>query len=222
MRLLTYAPSAGYQQNPISVYFCEDSSAKSTAASPAGSPRARARAAAAACAPRTALAEVTNTPWGERVRFAFTVGQPDCVPKPMHVSPLFEMQLFWRISCSVPGEDVALSFTTYRSAAAAEAGGGDGLFLAALRLRRVPPPRWLPPQAWAWMMPHRVAVWIYLQAARLMCKGVPFLPHPKYEGGDAYRAVAAAAEAVNGRGRPARSCPAFLYREASEAPWTWS
>ena len=73
-------------------------------------------------------------------------------------------------------------------------------------------------------MPHRVALWIYVQAAALMLKGVPFLAHPKYSVGDGYRGDAAAAEAALGRRRGGGKggCPVFDYREAAAAPWTWS
>lgn len=50
MRLLTHPPAAGYTQNPISVYYCY---------SPDGQRLER------------CLAEVTNTPWAERVTFLF-------------------------------------------------------------------------------------------------------------------------------------------------------
>ena len=47
------------------------------------------------------LAEVTNTPWTERVVFPF---EPtgDTVPKPLHVSPFIDMYRNWRISSSDP------------------------------------------------------------------------------------------------------------------------
>jgi len=222
VRLLTYAPSGGYQQNPISVYYCEE-----------GQSEARGRRGARGGPPplRTALAEVTNTPWGERVRFAFALGS-DVVPKPMHVSPFFPMPLHWRIVASPPAGAVSLSFTTFEAGggggaagaagAAGEAGATGALFCASLKLHRVPPPRG-PPEAWAWLMPHRVALWIYVQALRLLLKGVPFLPHPKYEVGEGYRREAAEAEAALGRARAGGlGCPVFSYREAAGRPWSWS
>lgn len=53
VRLLTHPPAAGYSQNPISVYYCY---------SPGGQDLER------------CIAEVTNTPWGERVTFLFRWG----------------------------------------------------------------------------------------------------------------------------------------------------
>ena len=60
--LLTDPAAAGYHQNPISVYYCYD----------------------AAGALATCIAEVTNTPWGERVTFLFDPNK-DVVPKSLHV-----------------------------------------------------------------------------------------------------------------------------------------
>ena len=70
--LLTTPISAGYTQNPISVYYCLD-------------------AAGVLC---VCIAEVTNTPWGARVTFLF---RPDGqrVPKAMHVSPFMDMRSTW-------------------------------------------------------------------------------------------------------------------------------
>lgn len=70
--LLTNPISAGYHQNPICVYYCYSS----------------------AWVLQVCIAEVTNTPWGERVTFLFN---PDgsYVPKGLHVSPMMDMQNTW-------------------------------------------------------------------------------------------------------------------------------
>jgi Protein of unknown function (DUF1365) len=70
--LLTNPASAGYVQNPISIYFCYSASGT-----------------LARC-----LAEVTNTPWNQRVAFAFDPAGSR-VPKALHVSPMMDMLHDW-------------------------------------------------------------------------------------------------------------------------------
>lgn len=72
MLLLTTPVSAGYTQNPISVYYCKETGGSLW----------------------HCVAEVTNTPWGERVTFLFHSEGQD-VPKAMHVSPLMDMKSIW-------------------------------------------------------------------------------------------------------------------------------
>ena len=69
MLMLALPESAGYEQNPICVYYCH---------APTGELE-------------RCIAEVTNTPWADRVRFAFAPGG-ESMPKPMHVSPLQDMR----------------------------------------------------------------------------------------------------------------------------------
>jgi DUF1365 family protein len=206
--LLTYAPSCGYEQNPISVYYCHP-------AAPASAP-----ASAPLPPPVRALAEVTNTPWGERVRFAFALGE-DVLPKPLHVSPFMEMTPSWRITSDAPTDTLHIAFTVEAPPHATRARSGGVVFRAALSARRVRVEG--PPEGWAWGMPQRVALWIYWQAALLLWKGVPFQSHPKYARGGAYRRDAAEAEKplrrVAAGARPG-GCPAFQWREAAVAPWT--
>jgi DUF1365 family protein len=62
--------------------------------------------------------------------------------------------------------------------------------------------------------PHRVALWIYWQAAVLLCKGVPFFgpPGPEYK-------AAASAGAQNPKAAGGRS---FVWRAAQSWPWNAS
>ncbi|XP_044983746.1 uncharacterized protein LOC123450675 [Hordeum vulgare subsp. vulgare] len=68
-RLLTVPKSVGYEQNPLSIYYCYDAAAQEQDEHL-----------------KMCIAEVTNTPRGEKVMFTF---QPcsDLVAKPLHVSP---------------------------------------------------------------------------------------------------------------------------------------
>ena len=72
MQLLTHPISAGYIQNPISVYYCHDAAGQL----------------------QLCIAEVTNTPWAERVTFLFRP-KGETVAKSLHVSPLMDMKSTW-------------------------------------------------------------------------------------------------------------------------------
>ncbi|XP_022642707.1 uncharacterized protein LOC106774402 isoform X2 [Vigna radiata var. radiata] len=80
--LLTIPPSVGYEQNPLSVYYCYavEGSTKRL---------------------KKCIAEVTNTPWGERVSFVFDP-HSDLVAKALHVSP-FMLQMM--LPVEVPEKD---------------------------------------------------------------------------------------------------------------------
>ncbi|PNH03649.1 hypothetical protein TSOC_010276 [Tetrabaena socialis] len=77
VRLLTDPMAAGYVQNPISVYYCYARSGDG------GAGRLQ-----------RCIAEVTNTPWNERVRFVFDPSGQS-VQKALHVSPFMDMQNTW-------------------------------------------------------------------------------------------------------------------------------
>lgn len=79
VRLLTDPSVGGYVQNPISVYYCYDESGSL----------------------ETCIAEVTNTPWGDRVTFQFDPSGTS-VPKVLHVSPLMDMKNIWTLKTKNP------------------------------------------------------------------------------------------------------------------------
>jgi DUF1365 family protein len=198
VRLLRLPPSAGYEENPIAVYYCYDGEDK------------------LACC----LAEVTNTPWADRVRFAFDPAG-DTVPKPMHVSPLQDMDGAWVLHATTPGERLRVSVGCKHPAL------GD-FFHALLEARRVPPVA--DPARWAFAMPHRVAAWIYWHAALLLWRGLPFIGHPKSESGPSAfktRALSRAREAGRMRcpaapkdaGQPQEGgCP-YVWHDQTAHPW---
>lgn len=72
VRLLTNPVTAGYVQNPISVYYCYNTKGSL----------------------ELCIAEVTNTPWAAKVRFLFRPAGEE-VPKALHVSPFMDMQSTW-------------------------------------------------------------------------------------------------------------------------------
>lgn len=83
--MLTHPAALGYVQNPISVYYCYGGSL-----SRAGQLE-------------RCIAEVTNTPWGERVVFLFDPAG-DSLPKCLHVSPLMDMKSRWSLKANDPRE----------------------------------------------------------------------------------------------------------------------
>ncbi|XP_021834198.1 uncharacterized protein LOC110773990 isoform X2 [Prunus avium] len=87
--LLTIPQSVGYEQNPLSLYYCYDSDDQLL---------------------QKCIAEVTNTPWGERVTFVFNPNS-DLVAKPLHVSPFMDMLGDWSIRANAPDDDLFVSIS---------------------------------------------------------------------------------------------------------------
>lgn len=156
--LLTIPPSVGYEQNPLSLYYChelEDSSSL-----------------------KKCIAEVTNTPWGERVSFVFDPSS-DMVAKALHVSPFMDMHGNWKIKATAPGNDLSVVISVHHP-------NLGEYFCAILRAHRVSSSKVPDHMLFFWLMPHKVAVWIYWHALKLWWKSVPFIQHPRYDN-PAYR-----------------------------------
>ncbi|KAI3984487.1 hypothetical protein MKX01_033980 [Papaver californicum] len=172
--LLTIPPSVGYEQNPLSVYYCyelEDS---------------------VPCL-RKCIAEVTNTPWGERVSFVFNPDS-DLVAKPLHVSPFMDMLGNWTIRATAPGNTLFISISVQHPKL------GD-YFIATLTAKRVSSGA-SNLALFCWLMPHKVALCIYWQALKLWWKNVHFVQHPRYQN-PTYRGEALM------RDRKLQGCPIF-------------
>lgn len=150
--LLTIPPSVGYEQNPLSVYYCYDLE---------GSTRNL----------KKCIAEVTNTPWGEKVSFLFNPNS-DLVAKALHVSPFMDMLGSWKIKANAPGDSIFIMISVHHPEL------GD-FFTASLTAKKISSSG--KDQAFFfWLMPHKVAIWIYWHAFKLWWKGVPFVQHPRY------------------------------------------
>ena len=167
VRLLTVPWSFGYAQNPISIYYCYENRNASTTTDDE--------------ALKLCLAEVTNTPWNERVIFSFDPsGQ--LVPKSVHVSPYMDMFGDWYISASDPKQVLTVRVSvvgphlvnTYF-----EASLTAKLDTGAIRARseRAGLRRFLTHAC----TPHRIAIFIYYQALRIHLKGLRVFPQPGIE-----------------------------------------
>ena len=145
VRMLGLPRSLGRCFNPVCFYYCFD----------AGDRRVEA-----------ILAEVTNTPWGER--HAYVLPRKGDGPvlhgssaKALHVSPFLGMDSTYEWHATEPGETLSVHITA-----------GDA-FDATLALRRRPlSTRALVAASW------RASALIYAHAARLKLAGVPVHRHP--------------------------------------------
>jgi len=157
VRLLTNLRAFGHCFNPVSFYYCFD---------PAGE---RVEA---------VLADVTNTPWGERHAYALSRKEENGrvlsarSEKVLHVSPFMGMdhEYEWRVS--VPGERLSVHIESHRE--------GRRAFDATLNLAR----RELTGRSLASatarhpMNTVHVLARIYGQALRIKLRGVPVYSHP--------------------------------------------
>jgi len=154
VRLLTQVRAFGYVFNPVSFYYCFDQSGATLQA---------------------VVAEITNTPWGERHRYVIAgegTGAQARFPKAFHVSPFFPMTQTYDWSFSAPAERLTVGMANEQS--------GHAVFRASLTLDRYPlSPRRLAGVALTLpLMGWLVHAAIYLQAFKLWCKRAPFFPHP--------------------------------------------
>jgi len=191
VRLLTNPAAAGFIENPISVYYLHGPGGRL----------------------ERCLAEVTNTPWGERVTFAFDP-RGDTTPKALHVSPFMDMDNAWTLVARLDDDELFLAVHVTHP----EIGNyfDANLRESVSRLPHTPSEegdlRMVLQYA---LMPQRLAYWIYWQAVRLVALGVPPLVPPD----PAYRARLAGAEAERGRGGGG-GCPRnYAWRAAAKFPW---
>jgi len=129
------------------------------------------------------IAEVTNTPWGERTAYVLdgrSRGTDGSIrgrfEKRMHVSPFQPMDQSYEISAGEPGDDLRV---TIRNLEAGHEAMTATLVLRRQELTRARMPRLLlryPPMTLATLAR------IYAQALRLKLKGAPFHAHPQAAG----------------------------------------
>jgi DUF1365 family protein len=143
VRLLAAPRSFGRCFNPIALYYCFDSGDTL----------------------RSVVAEVTNTPWGERHAYVVPA-DGGAMEKVLHVSPFMGMDQTYTMRLAPPGETLSVHIESRRA--------GRVAFDATLALRRGPFRR--RPLAGASL---RTLALIYGHAVALKLKGVPVHPHPE-------------------------------------------
>ncbi len=170
IRILTQPRVAGFVFNPISVFHCFD---------------------AADTRVEVVVAEVGNTPWGQR--HCYVLGRPGeplsgshRFRKTFHVSPFLAMDYEYLWRSRVAGNSLTIHMENHPIPAAVEPAAAGTLppaphvFDATLSLRRIE----IGTASLAWallrypLMPLRVVAAIYWQALWLWLKKIPYVPHP--------------------------------------------
>jgi len=159
IRLLTNFSYFGYCFNPVSFYYCfaEDGTTL-----------------------EAIVAEVNNTPWGERDTYVLPASANAGTgrawrfspKKKMHVSPFMPMDVEYDWRFAVPGERLGVHMANSRD--------DEQVFEATLALRRTGISGWSLARVlvtFPWMT-ARVIGAIYWQALRLWLKRCPFYSHP--------------------------------------------
>ena len=163
VRLLTHVRSLGYVFNPVSFYYCFGADGLTLEA---------------------VVAEVSNTPWGERHAYVVPAGADGVraeVGKQLHVSPFFGMEQTYHWRLDVPGDRLVVDMRNEE--------GGLEVFRARLALRRR---EWSAGALWRVALGQPLMSWkvhaaIYWQALRLWVKGVPLHVHPAKRAAEAAR-----------------------------------
>ncbi len=159
IRLLTHLSYFGYCFNPVSFYYCYDVSGEHL---------------------ETIVAEVNNTPWGERYCYVLHEDAHDHdgnvrryrPAKAMHVSPFMEMDIDYDWSFTAPGDVLKVYMANHKD--------GRRFFDAALSLERTE----ISSGSLARVllqypfMTARLISAIYWQALLLWLKRCPFVTHP--------------------------------------------
>ena len=161
--LLTQLRQLGFVFNPVSFYFCLDAAGRV----------------------ETIVAEITNTPWGER--HAYVLAARDALPaegnrlrfrfpKQFHISPFFPMEQEYEWEFTPPAEELGVVMRNLEA--------GRVVFQSEMRLARRP---WTGREAARALCLHpamslRTIAAIYWQALRLRLRGAPFFEHPGRRG----------------------------------------
>ena len=158
IRMLGHARYCGYCFNPVVLYYCFNQDETLAAI----------------------VAEITNTPWGERHAYVLperdNKGTPTrkhfVFPKTFHVSPFMDMDYTYDWRFLVPNERIAIHMRNVRE--------GEAVFDATLSLKRQPLNAATLRNALLShpLMTADIVTKIHWQALRLWAKRVPFVEHP--------------------------------------------
>lgn len=159
IRMLTNLSYFGYCFNPVSFFYCFDRNDDCL---------------------EFIVAEVNNTPWGERTLYVLPAPQlqkaqkhMEFTPeKVMHVSPFMQMDVDYRWRFSTPGESLTVFMENSRN--------GEKIFDAGLHLQRTEIDALSLARILTFhpFMTFKVILGIHWQALRLWLKRVPIFDHP--------------------------------------------
>ena len=162
IRLLTHLRYFGFCFNPVSFYYCFEADGETLA---------------------FVVAEVNNTPWGERHHYLLDARRRNSrqlvfeFAKDFHVSPFMPMCQRYRWRFGTPGERLQVSMANLQD--------GAVVFRATMQLRRRPLTATTAAVALLRFpaMTAQVFAAIYWQALRLKLKRTPFFAHPQRAAG---------------------------------------